>query len=212
MQVLFSLFATLALGGDVPVDAGLSTQVSGEVHLQGVGGKQALEPFSKLRVGDVVVLGPGGEMAVVYFDSGRRETWTGPAELLIGGDASELRSGKEPKVDETDAAVGEQLQTLPVLIVRADRSRAGQGLVRSGAEQTDPRSRLDDQEREAVEAAKARYEALRKVFDPRDVLPDIYYATVLRSYGLHAEADQVLREARRRCELCDLPPLSTGAG
>ncbi len=212
MQLLVSLLATLALGGDAPVDAGLSTQVLGEVHLRVVGGEQPLEPFSKLRVGDVVLVGAGGGVALVYFDTGRRETWKGPAELVIGEGASQAQSGAAPAVDETDVAVGAQLQTLPLLLARAERNRSGQGVVRNGDETLDPRTLLDDEEREALAAAKARYEALRKVFEPRDVLPDIYYATVLRSYGLHAEADQVLVEARRRCEFCDLPPLSSGAG
>lgn len=209
MNLWLWLSTALLLAGDSPVDAGLSTQIQGSVARQSDGGSAAVLPFSKLRVGDTLVLGAGASVQVVYFSSGRRETWTGPAELVVGEAASEARSGAAPQVQETDAAVGEQLQTLPVLIARAERDRAGQGVVRSGAPAADPRTLLDDEELAAVAAAKTRYEALRKVFDPRDVLPDVYYATVLRSYGLQVEADQVLIEARGRCELCDLPALSS---
>ncbi len=204
----FLLWLSLAFAGPA-VDAGLSTQVEGQVQLQADGAEAPLVPFSKVRVGDVLVLGPGAKVELVWFSSGRREHWTGPAELVVGEQGSQARSGGPPRVQETDAAVGEQLQTLPVLIARAERDRAGQAVVRSGADEVDPRTLLDDEELAAVEAARARYEKLREVFDPRDVLPEIYYATVLRTYGLHAEADAVLVDARQRCELCDLPPLST---
>ncbi len=210
MKALIWLLTVVALATEPPTDAGLSTQVQGSVTL-GTQGGGVLAPFSKVRVGDTLVLGAGANLELVYFASGRREVWTGPAELVVGPERSEPRSGAAPVVQETHADLGEQLQTLPVLIVRAERDRAGQGVVRSGDDAPDPRSLLDAEELAAIDAAKTRYDALRKVFDPRDVLPDIYYATVLRSYGLHAEADQVLVEARKRCELCDLPPLSTAA-
>jgi hypothetical protein len=188
----------------------LSTQVTGQVALQAAGQENSADvaPFSKLRVGDRIVLAQGATLEVIYFETGRREIWVGPAELVIAEGAAERLSGEAPSVQQFDAALGAELESLPVLISRAERDRAGQGVVRGATDAENPRSLLDAQELAAVEAALVRYKALRKIFDPRDVLPDIYYATILRGYGLNAEADQVLRAARDRCELCDLPPFS----
>ncbi len=200
------LWGALALAGDPPVDAGLSVQTEGAIELRTEvqAEKGELTPFSKLRVGDTLTLPPGASLEIVYFTTGRRESWTGPVELTIAEAAAKASTGQAPQVLQTDPVLGRQLQELPSVIRRGAR-----GPVRSGGDGVDPRSLLDQEELAAVQAATTRYNALCKAFPPRDVLPDICYATVLRTYGLDAEADAVLKQARGRCPFCDLPPMST---
>ncbi len=201
------LALSLALAGPPPVDAGLSTAVTGTVVLQGAAQSQttAVVPFMKLRVGDAVSLPSGAHLQVVFFDTGRRETWTGPAELVIGAGASELREGEPPQVEQTAPELGESLETLPILLVRAERDRAGQAVVRGEEAPVDPRSQLDPVEQAELDVAKNRYEILRASLPAEDVLADVYYATVLRAHGLDGEANEVLAAARKRCGECALP-------
>ncbi len=196
-----------ALAGSPPVDAGLSTAVTGAVVLQGAAQAEPtpVVAFMKLRVGDRVSLSPDASLQVVFFDTGRRETWTGPAELVIAAGTSEHRSGEPPRVETTDTALGESLETLPILLVRAERDRAGQAVVRGEEEEQDPRSQLDAVEQAELEQAQERYASLRASLPADDVLPEVYYATVLRAHGLDGEANEVLARARKRCGDCALP-------
>ncbi len=205
---------TLALWGCLPYamagtpDAGLSTQVDGSVVLHPATGTAAtpLEPFTRLGVGDRVVLAPAATLELVYYEPSRRESWLGPAEFVVRAAAPEVRSGTAQSVQPIDPALGEQLQSLPLLIQRAER--AGNA-TRGQDKGPDPRSLLDAEELAAVEAAQKRFEGMREAWPHQDPLPYIYYAAVLEQYGLDAESNAILREARARCPLCDLPALSS---
>ena len=144
--------------------------------------------------------------AVLALAGAGRESWLGPAEFVVRAAAPEVRSGTAQSVQPIDPALGEQLQSLPLLIQRAER--AGNA-TRGQDKGPDPRSLLDAEELAAVEAAQKRFEGMRAAWPHQDPLPYIYYAAVLEQYGLDAESNAILREARARCPLCDLPALSS---
>ena len=96
-----------ALAGDsAPVDAGLAVSIVGEVTVDGCGGgaAQSATPFMKIRVGDVLQLAEGATVALVFFESGIRESWSGPDTLAIGTMESSY-DWTVPEIEETTCRI-----------------------------------------------------------------------------------------------------------
>jgi len=80
------------------VDVGIVTQLSGEATYWNEGYQKTPEKaqvFMKIRLGDYFKIAAGGAIQLVYFESGRQETWKGPASFMVGEVQSRVEKGRE---------------------------------------------------------------------------------------------------------------------
>ena len=124
---VFSAFIFLSAEAmALSMDAGMLTQVQGEVMLSGKSDKAAVA-FSKVRAGDKLTLSQGARLQVVYFESGRQETWQGSGQLEVGGSESKSATLK-PEVKQLPAILVKQLVRTPSPDLK---NRTGMILLRS---------------------------------------------------------------------------------
>ena len=189
----------------VPSDAGLAIAVTGSVTYKGVSAAAAapVSPYMKLRVGDVVDVAAGGHLEVLYFGSGRRETWDGVAALVVGTDKGEAKSGQASAQDQ-GPSVGHSLENLPIMLRQAQTYQAGQTLVRSGGP-APAAPTLDEAEQAQVAEARTTYDVLRANAKGDDVFPEMYLVSVLLPLGLDAESQTALEKAVTACPTCEEP-------
>lgn len=155
-----TLIASLALMA-LPVmaaDAGFATQVAGAVAFKD---GTPLAAFSKLRSGDQLALKSGAKLQLVYFESGRQETWGGPCGLAVGARASNAHECAPPAVKELPPAVLSALLHTPDVIADI-RNRSGMVRVRSVPKQAQ------------VAAAEEQYRVLRAQAAEDDITPELY--------------------------------------
>lgn len=106
----------LLAGGQVwAAEAALVMAVQGRVLRQASPAPQAVETFVKLNEGDRLSLAQGSKLQLVYFESGRQETWSGPGSLELA-----LREGKasgmaDAQVKQLPQVMARQLARTPAL-------------------------------------------------------------------------------------------------
>lgn len=186
-----------------PVDAGLAVMVAGDVSYKGSkGGAQPVTPFQKVRVGDKLLISEGGRVELVYFN-GRKEVWTGPATVRVSEEQGQVEKGDaEAEVAEMDRTVGRSLESLPVMLRRAELDRAGATLVRGARSE---QLALDEVEKAQVAEAEEVYAQMRGATTAEDILPEMFLASVYLRFGLNAEAEGVLGKAVEACGGCEKP-------
>ncbi len=84
--------------------------------------------FMKIAPGDGFTLGQGAVLRLVYFDTEREETWTGPGTFVVGPTAGQGRDGFSPRVSQPQA----QSQAPPQDIPKEDLSKGGFLQLRGG--------------------------------------------------------------------------------
>ncbi|MFA7267748.1 MAG: hypothetical protein WC073_00255 [Sterolibacterium sp.] len=141
-----------------PADTGFATLVAGAVVFKD---GAPLTVFTKLRSGDQLLLKPGAKLQLVYFASGRQETWGSPCNLSIGERESSARECPDPGVKALPPMVLSALLNTPDLITDI-RNRSGMVRVRAFADQ------------EQVAADQAQYRSLREQAAPDDITPELY--------------------------------------
>ena len=162
-------------------ESALVTEVAGQVGLSAPDVRQPLLAFVKLHAGDKLTLAPGARVRLVYLDSRRQESWTGPGRLAIGSAVSEGQGLNAP-----------QVQLLPEFLVRQiartpgppSQGRAGAVRLRSLPE---PAARVE-----------AEYLALREQSDPADLNPELYRLAGLFELREFGRVEQALAELRER--------------
>lgn len=149
----------LAGGQAWAAEAALVMSVQGRVLRQASPAPQAVETFVKLNEGDRLSLAQGSKLQLVYFESGRQETWSGPGSLELA-----LREGKAsgmaaPEVQQQPLSLTKQLARTPAL--------DGQG--RGGV------TRLRAiQNPDAVARLESSYQELRSQAAADDLGPEVY--------------------------------------
>jgi len=194
-----------ALAGDsAPVDAGLAVSIVGEVTVDGCGGgaAQSATPFMKIRVGDVLQLAEGATVALVFFESGIRESWSGPDTLEIGEQGATSEAEGAPTTEEVGGMVGRSLESLPGILRRAEIDMAGQRKIRGSA---GGQVGLDEVEQAQLAEARETYARMSAAATGEDILAEMYFASVLLSFGLDDEARSVLDQAVTKCGECETP-------
>ena len=99
--VLLLLTALLTEGSaakaqTLPPDVGIVTQLSGEATYWNESyqkTQEKAEVFMKIRRGDYFKIAGGGAIQLVYFESGRQETWKGTASFMVGDVQSRVEKG-----------------------------------------------------------------------------------------------------------------------
>jgi len=171
-------------------DVALVTQVSGPATYWNQGEKQQPSPvqaFMKVRQGDGFKLPGESTLTLLYFASGRQETWKGPVTLTAGREASQAEGAKgaapQPEVKLLPARVSRKMDCAPLPLPRSS--------VRySGVIQT--MGPLCAEARQELKDAEAAYRSLRQQAPAADFTPELYYLGVLAEYQQYPEMEKLL--------------------
>ncbi|MCM2289472.1 MAG: hypothetical protein NDI67_10630, partial [Sulfuritalea sp.] len=147
-------------GGQVwAAEAALVMAVQGRVLRQASPAPQAVETFVKLNEGDRLSLAQGSKLQLVYFESGRQETWSGPGSLELASREGKASGMAAPEVQQQPLSLTKQLARTPAL--------DGQG--RGGV------TRLRAlQNPDAVARLEGSYQELRSQAAADDLGPEVY--------------------------------------
>lgn len=161
-------------------DAGLINQLGGDVTYQPTGSAAAKAAlFIKVRVGDRFIVPAGAAVRIVYFESGRQESWAGPARFTIGQRESVAAAGSV-QVSQVPTVAAQKLTLTPDMITIAKSGRTGSVVVRGLVPQ-------------AVTDARATYAGMRSTSPADDLTPELYFVTVLNEHALFEEMKSVMR-------------------
>jgi hypothetical protein len=183
MKSVIVCLALLALGmGSRPSsaasDVGILNQVAGTVTYQPAGGAPILATaFIKVRDGDRFNVAGGGSVRMIYFESGRQESWTGPAQFVAGIKESNAASG-QPAITLLPTAAAQKLSLTPDMVLVAKSGRTGSVVVRGVTPKPSAAAEA------AVREARATYAAMLPGSAPDDITPELYLVTVLNEYRL----------------------------
>jgi hypothetical protein len=179
------LVAPPAWAGDVALVMSLQGRVIRAVQPV----PEAVEAFVKLRQGDVLTLDKGARLQVVYFDSGRQETWSGGGKLEVDATEGKATGLPAPQVKQLPVVMVKQLAHTPAL--------AGQG--RSGAlrlRDADLRARPEVPSEVLVEVEK-NYALLKAEALPDDLGAEAYRLAALFDLRQWRKVEQAVTELRR---------------
>ena len=199
---LMSLWAAAALAA--APDVGMITGLKGEVTYWNEAEKgqpAAVQAFMKVRQGDRFKLAAHAVLNVLYFNTGRQETWQGPRRLTAGPGASEAEGGGQPKVEMVSAKLAGKIKAAPLPLPRSNLQFSG-GIRTMGAQAQSPEATPAPQavsgQKAKQEIAQARkvYREWRQKAEPEDFTPEMYLLSVLAEYGRYREMDQVITEMR----------------
>jgi len=171
-----ALLALVSMPG-LAVEVGLVTAVSGNVKWQeekSVAGD--LKPFVKVRDGDQLTMDGAARVQLVYFESGRQETWQGAGVLAVGASASKVVKGSQlPEVKILPAILVKQLAKTP----------ATDGNVKTGMIRL--RSMAPP-----IESVEKDYAEMRKQADSADRSPELFLLASYFERGEYARLEALL--------------------
>jgi len=164
-------------------EVALVMSVHGKVtRLAEVPGPVAVEAFVKLKEGDRLSLDSESRLQLVYFDNGRRETWSGPGRLETGvreGKASGLAA---PDVKSLPLVMAKQLARTPAL---DSQGRAGVTRLRS-VPSPDALTRLEN-----------TYQELKSRAGGDDLAPEMYLLSGLYEMRELDRVEKMLADLKR---------------
>jgi hypothetical protein len=190
-----ALAASMAAGAvSAADDVGLINHLTGDVSFTSAGASAKARAYMKIREGDRFILPAGAQMRVVYFESGRQESFSGPAGFTAGARQSAVQAGAQPQVTSLPSGVSQKISQTPELIQIAKLGRSGGVAVRGmGREQ-----RLTPQQQAEVRQAHQTYEQLRKSAAADDITPELYLYAVLQDQLLYDDMKKVVSEMQMR--------------
>jgi hypothetical protein len=191
-----------------PADVGMVLSASGQANYTNPADKDGPEPvqaFMKIRAGDRIDLSDGGRIELMFVESGRRETWRGPARLTVGRTgAVSADPNAAPEVAAVQSAVANAIGASGLPLPRGRIARSGVNLVRGTAGECPepppiPRrvSPLTPSDRAELASARRIYEDLRRQVPAADPLPDLYLLSVLARYEQFGEMAVIVDRLRQ---------------
>jgi len=171
-------------------DVALVTQVSGPATYWNQGEKQQPSPvqaFMKVRQGDGFKLPKESSLQLLYFASGRQETWKGPVTLTAGRESGQAEGAKgaapQPEVKLLPPRVSRKMDCSPLPLPRSSVRYSGV-IQTMGPVCAEARKELKD--------AEATYRSLRQQAPAADLTPELYYLGVLAEYQQYPEMEKLL--------------------
>lgn len=157
-------------------DTAFVTALQGRV--MGIGRQVAA--FTKLREGETLTVSSGASVQLVYFESGRQETWSGGSEFKVGAKQSDGLKGAPASVKMLSPVLARQLQKTPE---GAGNTRVGMVRLRT------------------VDAIKMReitgnYNEFKKDQAPGDHAAEIYLLNELANMRGYDEMDKFIADMR----------------
>lgn len=153
-------FSARADGGE----RAMVTALQGGVTKLAPGNPQPLQAFVKLKQGDLLALDKSARVQVVYFESGRQETWQGGGRLEITGAGGVAYGLAEPQVKTLPLIMVKQIAKTPSL-----ESQGRTGMMRLRAVAVTP----------DVAKIQETYQRLRAEAEPGDLAPELYLLSSL---------------------------------
>jgi hypothetical protein len=195
------LLASTALAGEkrAPADVGLVTKMAGKVTYystltQGKG--EAAVAFMKVRLKDRFELKPGSELRLLFYTTGRQETWKGPARFDVLEGKTRTLTKSKPKVVNLPTRATRDVRRVPVLLRRIGSGRAGGTLLRGKDQKGQEAIPLSEEEKAELNAARQVYQQMRKTAPKDDLTPELYLLSILDDYELDSEMLEIVKKAR----------------
>lgn len=178
MRTITWITAMLLLGNaSAWADAGMITQLSGDVSIATGGATRAAVPFLKIATGDKLTLGNGSRVQLVYFGNGRQEIWKGGGLVEVG--SLDSKSTLKPDVAQLPPLVVNQLAKTPAA---GQQGKTGMVRVRSLA---DP---------DAAEHLNKQYAELKKSAAIEDTTPEVFLLSGLIEIKEFTRAKAILAD------------------
>ena len=191
--------AALAATADVGLITGLTNTVTYWNKAESGQPAPALT-FMKVRSGDKFKLREHAVLNVLYFSTGRQETWAGPCLVTAGDGASEAEGCGQPEVHMVSAKLAGQIKVAPLPLPRSNLQFSGairtmgEGQISEAKKM--PRAVSGQEAEPAITQARKVYRQWRQKTSPEDFTPDLYLLSVLAEYGCYREMDQMVTEMR----------------
>lgn len=162
--------------GNEPI--ALITLSRGQVGLVAQDGQRPLQSFVKLTSGDLVALGKGANLQILYFQTGRLETWQGDGRLEVSPEQGKSFGLASPEVKILPMQVARQIASTPA---PDGYGRAKANKLRAIAT-PDALAKLED-----------TYKRLRMETTRGDINPELYLLSGLYEMREFDRIEQVLR-------------------
>ncbi len=188
----------------LPPDVGLITKLSGDVTYRNESYQKVPEKaqaFMRIRKGDHFKIPSEAMVQLIYFQSGRKETWKGPVVLVVDDMQSRAKAEKgaqtQPEVTILPTEASKTMRCIPILLRRAGLSRSGTMQVRGMDESSQESIVLSKDEQVGMTMAKKNYQSMRSQTEADDITPEMYLLGVLADYDKFEEMEQVIKEAQK---------------
>lgn len=173
----------LGFGSAWAAEVALVMSVQGRVVRFADAAQVPVEAFVKLKEGDRLSLEKDSRLQVVYFENGRRETWSGPGRLEMAvreGKPSEL---PDPEIRFLPLVMARQLARTPTL---DSQGRGGVTRLRSVPGQ------------DAVAKLEETYQDLKRRAEGDDLGPEMYLLSGLFELRELDQIERLLDDLQRR--------------
>lgn len=159
------------------------------------GPKKPLEIFTRLREGERLELARDSEVQLAFLQKGVRETWTGPATVLITADGGQSPDG--PNVPVTDKLPTRSRPTGQgsSILSQAGEQATAQTVTRDVTLPED--QPLSDEDKAKLAAVEGDVAKMRQAAAPGDVGPDIVLLEELTRLGQRRRLAQELDRLRK---------------
>ena len=199
------VMATWAFSSETAL--GMITQVSGRDSYIHNGTKQDKPPesFMKFYKGDKIILEPDSLLLLVFFKSGRKETWEGPASFYLdhlNGVAIDSK-GAEPKITSLPAIVTSEIRRVSKIINTSRLQTSGAVIVRGQENKNEPAQsiptvQLDPSEEKEIDSAKNTYKMLLDNSSKNDITPELFLFSVLADYDQFLEMSKLIETMNKK--------------
>ncbi|MFW5811194.1 MAG: hypothetical protein ACOCWY_06305 [Thermodesulfobacteriota bacterium] len=179
------------------------TRLKGDVTYAPKGrDSRPVQNFMKVHQGDRFELPADGVLQVVYFENGRKASWKGPAEFEAGIKEKSRGAQSGASVSELPQDVSKEIRRVSLLVDMSRLQRTGSSQVRGGDSDENktlpPSLPLREEDEKVVDAARKRYETLRKEADPQDITPEMYLFSIMADYDQFEEMKTLIQKMRER--------------
>lgn len=161
-------------------DVALVTAVTGSVSQLVGSAPRTLEPFARLRQGDVLLLEGKAGLRLIFFDSRRQESWRGDGRVEIGSVEGKGSGLPEPQASLLPERVVRQIAKTPS---PDSRQRPGSSRLRSIEITEGGLAKLDSD-----------YSRLRKEAAADDINPEIFLLSGLFEMREFGRLEQTLKD------------------
>jgi len=202
LAMFMAFLAAPGLAKTPASDVALVTMLAGEASYWNDAEKKVpdrMQAFMKVRRGDNLKLPGATSLTLLYFASGRQETWKGPVTLRAGDTESAAvgaeKSPPQPEVKLIPTKATKQMQGAPLLL-------PGSGISKSGVIQTmtpaspgpdrTPAAPLSPEALRKIKEAEGIYRDLSKNATAPDLTPELYFFSVLAEYKQYPEMEKVV--------------------
>jgi hypothetical protein len=201
----FFMAAAVSAQTDLP-DVGIITKLSGAATYSNKGeqkGPAKVQAFMKVRQGDHLELAPAASLTLLYFASGRQETWKGPVTLMAGHTESAALGDRQPppqpEVKILPVKASKRIAAVPLSPSSPSKSGVIQTMsVRPAPTIKAPVAPTSADAQMKIKEARQVYQDLKKSAATDDITPELYFISALAEYKQFRDMDIVVDAMLRK--------------